>query len=170
MTTLSDTVIRSLTSRQIANFCAKVEYAGEDECWTWKGWVHPNGYGTWTVHRAGRYTSLRPHRVAWFLRHEDIDAGLTIDHLCRNRLCVNPEHLELVGIGENTARALPHRVLRESRGATVRERVGPRGTSYAVLFRADGKQRSRTFSRLAEAEAFAADIRLNGVGRASTPA
>ncbi|MEU5322933.1 HNH endonuclease signature motif containing protein [Streptomyces sp. NPDC021056] len=44
------------------------------------------------------------HRYAWELLREPIPAGLVIDHLCRNRRCVNPGHLEVVTLAENTRR------------------------------------------------------------------
>jgi hypothetical protein len=69
------------------------------ECWEWTGHQR-NGYGS--IRAYGR--QLGAHRVAYQLAFGPIPAGLTIDHLCRNKLCVNPAHLEPVTIGENVRR------------------------------------------------------------------
>ena len=78
---------------------AKDERTG---CWEWTGTCQPNGYSAFFVD--GRL--LRGHR--WSYEHfiGPIPDGLQIDHLCRNRRCVNPEHLEPVTARENTRRAM----------------------------------------------------------------
>jgi hypothetical protein len=63
-----------------------------DGCWEWAGAHNRDGYGT-------AYTGTRPlgaHRVIYELLVGPIPEGLTIDHLCRNRGCVNPSHMEPV--------------------------------------------------------------------------
>lgn len=45
------------------------------------------------------------HRLVWLLERGEIGDGLTLDHLCRNRRCVNLDHLEPVSSGENTRRS-----------------------------------------------------------------
>jgi len=57
-------------------------------CWNWQGNMKPNGYG-----RLGR---IYAHRVYYTKLVGPIPGGLEIDHLCRNRGCVNPDHLEAV--------------------------------------------------------------------------
>lgn len=72
----------------------------EGQCWTWTAHVTENGYGqVWWDGKA-----RRPHRVSYELLVGPIPDGLTIDHLCRNRLCINPAHLEPVTDQENKRR------------------------------------------------------------------
>jgi len=88
-----------------ARFWPLVERGGPDECWPWRGFRNQYGYGRFRVH----YRRVVAHRVAYELTKGPIPAGLTIDHLCRNRLCVNPAHLEAVTLGTNIRRAIPFR-------------------------------------------------------------
>jgi hypothetical protein len=75
-------------------------------CWEWQGGVQPNGYGRFSLSRPRR--TLYPHR--WSYEHYvgPIPKGLQIDHLCRNRRCANPEHLEAVSPSVNTRRSPDH--------------------------------------------------------------
>lgn len=69
-------------------------------CWEWTGPVDHKGYGNITL----RYRSYKVHRLMYETYVGMIPEGLVIDHLCRNRRCVNPDHLEPVTIGENVRR------------------------------------------------------------------
>jgi HNH endonuclease len=62
-------------------------------CWRWLGARSSTGYGTFEV-SLDRVVS--PHRFAYEQLVGPIPAGLVLDHLCRHRLCVNPNHLEPV--------------------------------------------------------------------------
>lgn len=82
---------------------ALVDPVGPDKCWTWKGAKAGSGYGQiwdWELNHR-----LLVHRVSYEHNVGPIPDGLTIDHLCRNRLCVNPWHLEAVSIGVNVLRS-----------------------------------------------------------------
>ena len=72
-------------------------------CWNWAGADNGNGYGVIGIGRREEGTAL-VHRVAYEQIVGPIPAGLHIDHLCRNRLCVNPDHLEPVTKYENDRR------------------------------------------------------------------
>lgn len=68
-------------------------------CWEWLG-ATTNGYGRIAVDGRVGYV----HRISWEFYREAIPVGLVIDHLCENRQCFNPDHLEVVTVAENTNR------------------------------------------------------------------
>jgi hypothetical protein len=68
-------------------------------CWDWLGPVERWGYG-----KSALLGEWRAHRVAYVALRGPIPEGLTLDHLCRNTLCVNPAHLEPVTNSENVSR------------------------------------------------------------------
>src|ERR1700722_3874180 len=73
----------------------------EGQCWPWAGCKNSDGYGF--MHMRGR--SLPVHRIAYEVTRGSIPDGMDIDHRCRNRVCCNPNHLEVVSHRENMARA-----------------------------------------------------------------
>jgi hypothetical protein len=74
-------------------FWAKVKKT--DGCWVWTAATDSGGYGRFNTSRPTRKMK-RAHRIAYELMAGPIPDGLQIDHLCRNRGCVNPAHLEPV--------------------------------------------------------------------------
>ena len=84
-------------------FMGHVDASGE--CWEWLGWKDARGYGKATSDIKPRSKDWA-HRVAYRLFVGPIPDGLTIDHLCRVRTCINPSHLEPVTRSENTRREL----------------------------------------------------------------
>lgn len=79
-------------------FWMKVEKT--EGCWHWRGAFRRGKYGMF----CNQARLLLPHRFAYELCVGPIPDGLTIDHLCGNKLCVNPAHLEPVTRGENARR------------------------------------------------------------------
>jgi hypothetical protein len=82
-------------------FWAKVNRAGQGGCWEWTGKTIPNGYGQIAIAKRHLYS----HRVSFEIHNGQIPSGLHIDHLCRNRACCNPAHLEAVACSENLRRS-----------------------------------------------------------------
>lgn len=89
----------------------------ETGCHNWAGYTNQYGYGV-----IGRGDGSRlAHRYYWVQRHGPIPEGMQLDHLCRNRRCCNPDHLEVVTPAENMRRgnspsAIVHRENRCQRG------------------------------------------------------
>lgn len=82
-------------------FWAKVHVRGRDECWPWTG-AGSGGYGQIVLAGA----RVGAHRVAVVLSGRALMPGQVVDHLCRNPCCVNPHHLEVVPMAENTRRGI----------------------------------------------------------------
>lgn len=77
-------------------------------CWLWTGALMKNGYGVFDFHkdRLGLPRKSRlAHRISYELHNGEIPKGLDLDHLCRTRCCVNPDHLEPVSRKENLRRS-----------------------------------------------------------------
>lgn len=88
-------------------FWSKVEKT--DTCWIWRGNVrNKKGYGAFSFLGKRYY----PHRISFSLLKHILNPDLCIDHLCQNRLCVNPKHLEEVTLQENLNR-MPARQRKE---------------------------------------------------------
>ena len=66
-------------------------------CWLWTNCTNQYGYGLGRLH--GRQTVA--HRIAWELYRGPIPFRMQIDHMCRVRSCVNPDHLRLVTLAQN---------------------------------------------------------------------
>ena len=79
----------------------KTEVDPDTNCWNWMGSNTGNGYGL--IWRDGR--NVVAHRASYELWREQVPVGFELDHLCENKKCVNPDHLEIVTHSENLLRA-----------------------------------------------------------------
>ena len=125
-----------MTAEEEARFKAKT-VATPTGCWLWQGPLDRDGYGSFYFRRFNR----RAHRVGWFLANGPIAQGLVVNHTCRNRHCVNPQHLQLVTASENA--------LKDSSSAPYvnsQKKTCPRGHPYDRQY---GRQR---YCSICEAE------------------
>lgn len=89
--------LRNLTPLEVIAARTRITDAG---CWEWQATRGPKGYGQ------VQYDSVLylAHRFSYEAHRGGIDPDLTLDHLCRNTCCVNPDHLEPVTRSENSRR------------------------------------------------------------------
>jgi hypothetical protein len=85
-------------------FWGRVDKTGD--CWLWTGTLTEKGYGSRVQYQGEQHY---PHQLAYRLLVGPIPDGLVIDHHCRVRNCVNPDHLEPVTQEENTRRGVEAR-------------------------------------------------------------
>lgn len=124
----------------VDEFIQKID-PGANGCLLWTGYIAPSGYGQFYKRGSGRHGKARTgyaHRQSYELFVGTIPDGMTIDHLCRVRACVNPMHLEVVTNRENVLRG------ETLQAANARKTHCPRGHLLSgdnLYLRPDGKGR-----------------------------
>lgn len=89
---------RAKRQENIIKKSMQIPYSG---CWIWTGGTINNGYGQ----SFSEGKKCLAHRLSYTIFEGEIPSGLTIDHLCKNILCVNPNHLQPVSMRENVMRS-----------------------------------------------------------------
>lgn len=89
--------MNQLTNSQAERFFGHVMPITESGCWIWMGSTSPKGYGKFNI--PDRTTMV--HRLSYEHFKGSIPQGVSIDHVCRVRCCVNPDHLHLCSNQEN---------------------------------------------------------------------
>lgn len=98
--TTNTIAIPALTATQIAKFYSHVTLDPETGCHVWQGRLNDSGYGMVGIDKK----QYRAHRVSYVINFGEHAPGLVLDHLCRNRACINADHLEPVTSRTNTLR------------------------------------------------------------------
>lgn len=107
-----------------ARLWSKASRNEETGCLEWQAYVMPNGYATMSYYKK----TTVAHRLALKFSGREIPEGMWVDHLCRNRRCINPDHLDIVTPRENTLRGVGPDILRKRRASVVE---CPQGHAYS---------------------------------------
>lgn len=137
----------------VSRFWEKVDKTGE--CWVWTASKRGQGYGQCSL---GGGKQGYAHRFSYELHFGSVPNGLYIDHICHNKLCVRPDHLQAV---------TPQGNMENRAGATKDSSTGIRGVSWnkskrtwQVFVRKDNSSRfGGYFSSIKDAEAAAISLR-----------
>ena len=118
-----------------ADLVARVERR-DTGCWEWQGVLSHHGYGRPWFEGRRQFA----HRVFFEAVRGPIPDGLQLDHLCKNRRCVRPSHLEAVSAAENIARSSGVQVLNKAKTACIHGHPLDEANTY---YTPDGRRNCR---------------------------
>lgn len=141
-----------------------VKIASHSDCWLWQGKTQNSGYGQFSI---GSRKTVRKlvyaHRFSYEQMVGCIPPGMQIDHLCKERLCVNPDHLEVVTPRVNTHRG--NTITAKNAVKTACPSGHPYNDANTIV--SAGKRYCRT-CRIKQAEARKNDPRVQAMNREKT--
>lgn len=130
-----------ITDSLIERFEAKCYPEPNSGCWLWIGSIRSNGYGQIFVGKKSDKSNYpaQAHRVSYTLFRGPIPKGMVLDHKCRNKVCVNPDHLDPVSNAENVRRGNPGMHMKyKSAAATACRNGHPRTSENTYRRQQDG--------------------------------
>lgn len=127
-----------------------------DFCWLWATTaVDGGGYGVFgrRIEPRGRTVMFKAHRVMYEDKYGEVPNGTELDHLCRQSLCINPDHLEPVTHKENVLRGLspPAQKARQEtclKGHPFRDRRTKRGNRVCLSCKAERQRKYNSTKEL----------------------
>ena len=129
-----------ITPRKRELFAQKISVSS-DGCWIWTAATR-KGYGLFSL---GTGRNVQAHRVSYIIARGPVPPGLVLDHLCRNRACVNPDHLEAVPELTNSSRGLKGELLTHCKNGHAL--TGPNLYSTAYDQARPGQRRCKACAR-----------------------
>lgn len=130
-------------------------WVDDSGCWLWQMHIDRAGYGRLQIRVNGKPQCAMAHRLAYAAWRGEHETGLELDHLCRVRRCVNPDHLEPVTHAENMRRSPVNKAAR----LAMRKSHCPHGHPYDeanTYIDRRGKRNCRTCMRVGAAERYRA--------------
>ena len=134
--------MKQFSKKLLKRFFDKISVNRKTECWEWTASLSC-GYGQISINTIPR----RAHRISYEIFVGEIPRHLVIDHLCRNKKCVNPKHLELVTMRENVMRGIGPTAINKAKTVCLRGHLLSGDNLYV---RPNGNRECRTCVRRAK--------------------
>jgi hypothetical protein len=122
------------SSTLLERLMLKIDTQGPNGCWIWKGAVNNKGYGRLRVGKRVIYS----HRLIYSLLVEPFDDGLVINHVCKNRLCQNVAHMEIVASADNCRDAMRRKDNQSGWKGVIARKMKSGKIRYGAYLRSEG--------------------------------